>query len=111
MYRPPEGYTRYIELYNRSEKTVDLAGWMQANDTGTRRVLTTEREMLPPGEFMVILPDSTLLSRFPEIPSLMAGSALSALKVNGDAIVIRSEERRVGKESRMWSFGCLVYGN
>ena len=92
MYRPPEGYTRYIELYNRSEKTVDLAGWMQANDTGTRRVLTTEREMLPPGEFMVILPDSTLLSRFPEIPSLMAGSALSALKVNGDAIVIANAE-------------------
>src|SRR5690625_8026497 len=85
MYRPPEGYTRYIELYNRSEKTVDLAGWMQANDTGTRRVLTTEREMLPPGEVMVILPDSTLRSRFPEIPSVMAASGRPACMVCGRA--------------------------
>src|SRR5690625_6209653 len=57
MYRPPEGCTRYIELYNRSEKTVDLAGWMQIVDRGTDRILTTEREMLPPGEYMLIMPD------------------------------------------------------
>lgn len=92
MYRPPEGYTRYIELYNRSEKAVDLAGWMQANDTGTRRILTTDREIMPPGEYRVILPDRTLLSLFPGIPSIHAGSALSALKAGGDAIVIANAE-------------------
>src|SRR5690625_7465900 len=72
MYRPPEWYTRYIELYNRSEKVVDLTGWRQANDTGTRRPLTTEREILPPGEYRVILPTSTHPNQLPENPTRVA---------------------------------------
>jgi hypothetical protein len=95
MYDEPEDYTRYIELYNRSDKAVNLAGWQQANDTGTRRVLTTERVILPPNSYIVLLPNFNLLSVFPDIPALNAGSGLSALKNGGDNIVIANAENVV----------------
>ena len=92
MYDEPEDYTRYIELYNRSSKAVNLAGWQQANDTGTRRSLTAERIILPPNSYIVLLPNLNLLSVFPDIPALNAGSGLSALKNGGDNIVIANAE-------------------
>jgi len=92
MYDEPEDYTRYIELYNRSNKAVNLAGWQQANDTGTRRSLTAERIILPPNSYIVLLPNFNLLSVFPDIPVLNAGSGLSALKNGGDNIVIANAE-------------------
>lgn len=95
MYDEPDGYTRYIELYNRSDKAVNLEGWQQANDTGTRRILTTERVILPPQEYIVLLPNYNLLSVFPDIPYLNAGSGLSALKNTGDNIVIVNAENAV----------------
>lgn len=88
MYNEPDGYTIYIELYNQSEKALDIAGWKQANDTGTRRTLTNTRHIIPPDSFIVILPNTILLELFPDINYVNAGSNLSALKNGGDEIVI-----------------------
>ena len=95
MYNEPDDYTRYIELYNRSDKAFDLAGWRQANDTGIRRTLTSKRTILPPDSYVVILPNLNLLSIFPDIPHINAGSSLSALKNGGDNIVIANNEGTV----------------
>ncbi|TVQ65187.1 MAG: lamin tail domain-containing protein, partial [Balneolaceae bacterium] len=91
MYAPPQGLTRYVELYNRSGKWLDLSGWSQANDTGRRRVLTRESRVLGPGEYLVIAPDSTLWDRFEGI-ALLTSSSMPALKRGGDAIVIVNEQ-------------------
>ncbi len=88
MYDEPEGYTEYVELYNTSNKVFNLSGWQQANDTGTRRVLTEEQVYFPPKSYMVILPNEELLNIFPEIDFVNAGSSLPALKNSGDEIVI-----------------------
>ncbi|MDZ7721176.1 MAG: lamin tail domain-containing protein [Balneolaceae bacterium] len=92
MYDEPDGYTEYVELYNVSDKVFNLSGWQQANDTGTRRVLTEEQVYFPPGSYMVILPNEELLSIFPDIDFLNAGSSLPALKNSGDEIVITNAE-------------------
>lgn len=92
MYDEPDGYTEYVELYNKSDKVFNLSGWQQANDTGTRRVLTEEQVYFPPGSYMVILPNEELLSIFPDIDFLNAGSSLPALKNSGDEIVITNAE-------------------
>lgn len=88
MYDEPDGYTEYVELYNMSDKVFNLSGWQQANDTGTRRVLTEEQIYFPPKSYMVILPNEELLSIFPDIDFVNAGSSLPALKNGGDEIVI-----------------------
>ncbi|MEX2463570.1 MAG: lamin tail domain-containing protein, partial [Balneolaceae bacterium] len=93
MYNEPDDYSRYIELYNRSQKVIDLAGWKQANNTGTLRTLTDESYLLQPGAYVVIAPNEELLQvfLFPELPLINAGNRLSALKNGGDAIVIANE--------------------
>lgn len=92
MYDPPENYTEYIELYNVSDKAIDLAGWQQANDTATRNILTEEQVILPPNSYIAILPNFNLLNIFPDIPSLNAGTGLSTLKNGGDNIVVANAE-------------------
>ena len=90
MYNEPEDYTRYIELFNRSNKAIDLAGWRQANDTGTRRTITSQQTILPPNSYIVIVPNENLISIFPDIRFVNAGGNLSALKNGGDEIVIEN---------------------
>lgn len=92
MYDEPDGYTEYVELYNISNKTFSLAGWQQANDTGTRRILTEENIYFPPGSYMVILPNEELLSIFPDMDFVNAGSSLPALKNSGDEIIVTNAE-------------------
>jgi len=95
MYIEPDDYSRYIELYNRSEKIIDLSGWSQANNTGTRRILTEVTTLLHPAEYLVIAPDENLLHFFPDLPMIVAGNRLSALKNSGDNIVIVNRESLV----------------
>ena len=93
MYNEPDDYTRYIELYNASNKALDIAGWQQANNTGTRRTLTNDRTFFPPDSYLVILPNEELLNIFPDIENpVNAGGRLSALKNGGDDIVIVNNE-------------------
>ncbi|MDR9365011.1 MAG: lamin tail domain-containing protein [Balneolaceae bacterium] len=92
MYNEPEDYTEYIELYNVSDKTIDLAGWQQANDTVTRNILTEEQKILPPNSYIAILPNFNLLNIFPDIPHLNAGTGLSTLKNGGDNVVVANSE-------------------
>lgn len=92
MYDEPENYTEYIELYNVSDKAIDLAGWQQANDTSTRNTLTDQQKILPPKSYIAILPNFNLLNIFPDIPYLNAGTGLSTLKNGGDNIVIANAE-------------------
>ncbi len=92
MYNEPDDYSRYIELYNRSEKIIDLSGWRQANNTGTRRTLVEKTTLIHPKEFRVITPDENLLFFFPGLSIVNAGNRLSALKNGGDSIVIENRD-------------------
>lgn len=92
MYNEPDDYSRYIELYNRSDKIIDLSGWKQANNTGTRRTLIEEKMLFHPDEFVVITPDENLLYFFPDLKIMNVGSRLSALKSGGDSIIIENSD-------------------
>lgn len=92
MYRAASGWSRFIELYNRSDQAFDLVGWTYNNDTGNRRVITDDRRLLLPGSYVVLAPDATLLQHVPELPLINMGSRFSALKLGGDDIVIRDAE-------------------
>lgn len=92
MYNEPDDYSRYIELYNRSEKIIDLSGWRQANNTGTRRILIEETTLFHPNEYVVLAPNENLLFFFPDLQIINVGSRLSALKNGGDSIIIENNE-------------------
>ncbi len=92
MYNVAPGFSRYIELFNTSNKAIDIAGWTTNNDTGNRNIITNAPAVIPPGGFVVLAPDASLLSMFPDIDLINMGTRFQALKINGDNVVLRDNE-------------------
>lgn len=63
MYDPVVGGTDFVELYNRSAKTLSLAGWKLANVTSgvvaSPLTITGASYLLLPGEYVLITEDGT----------------------------------------------------
>lgn len=95
MYEPPPGTPEYIELYNSSNKSLDLNGWTINDNTGNIRTITTEAGIIPPGGRVVITPDNTLLKNHPAISLITMGSRFPALNNSGDDIVLKSGSGRL----------------
>ena len=91
MYDAPDDYSRYIELYNPSDKAIDIEGWTYNNNTGTRRTITGNRAVIPPESYLVFGPDESLLDIFPDM-NFVHMSSFPALKTGGDNLVIRDQD-------------------
>src|SRR5699024_8695227 len=88
-YAPLSGESEYIELYNPTTRSFDLQGWTLSDNRNAPAVMTNGPFILPPDSFVVIAPDNTLLSEYPDILLLPMGNQFPALNNSGDAIVVR----------------------
>lgn len=95
MYEPPPGESEYIELYNRSDKSLDLKGWTINDNTGNARVIISEQHIFPPDSYVVIAPDQTLLKEHPDISLITMSNRFPVLNNSGDDLVIRSGSGQV----------------
>ncbi len=64
MFEPLSGYCEYIELFNRSDKSVNLKNWkfndMRSQDGKANFInISSTNLLLNPGEYLIIAPDST----------------------------------------------------
>lgn len=71
LYDPVGSGADFVELYNRSNKTVSLQGMQMANETngvvGNFRTITTDPFLLLPGEFILLTPDPLdIATRYPQ---------------------------------------------
>lgn len=89
MSAPPSGQTEYIELYNPTSKSFNVQGWTINDNTGSLKTIASSRVIFPPGKFIVIAPDSTLMNSFPGIHLLTMGTDFPSLNNSGDDIVLR----------------------
>ena len=84
MADPLEDEPEWVEVYNRSEETINLAGWKVGDATSLTPPLNTYR--LDPGSFVLITPDSSaLIDRFGASINIIQ-TPLPALNNNGDQI-------------------------
>ncbi len=92
LYRPGGGVTRFLELYNRSDHSVNLQGWSIGRGTGTPITLQTGDApiVLPPDEHIVITADDSWVSE--EAENVKTVSSIPAFSSLGDAIFIRNEQ-------------------
>jgi len=88
MFDPPEGFTEYVELVNTSNKSIDLKDWQFNDAAGSPATITENSRVLPPGEWIALAPDETLLDIFPDISLITMGSGFSALNNGGDQLII-----------------------
>lgn len=99
LYRPggSAGVTRFLELYNRSEKDINLDGWTIGRGTGTPITLSGTASAdgnlpvsLPSGEHIVITADDSWVTE--EAENVKTVSSIPAFSSLGDAIFIQNEE-------------------
>jgi len=87
MYAPSSPEKEWIEIYNRSDRTINLKKWRIADRT-SETALTNTDFLLTPQQFAVISDDSTLLSFYPQSVSLLTGN-LPSLNNDGDRLLLK----------------------
>ena len=93
MYAPQDGGPEWIELYNKSDRAIDLSGWtIEDADSTQPRVLSAFLILIESSGYICIAQDSSdLFFSFPNVscPVLQPPKSWPRLNNNGDRIVIR----------------------
>jgi hypothetical protein len=92
MYAPIDE-PEWLELYNCSNKEIDIKGFLIA-DRGDTVYLMKESYILPPDEYLVVCNDSSLLQKR-NIPSQFLKSSVPSLNNTGDRIMIIDSLHRI----------------
>ncbi len=85
MYAPSSGEPEWVELFNRSDATINLNRW-RIGDNSTSVILP--EVFLQPDSFLVISRDSSILN-FYHVKSKIITVNLPALNNGGDAVVLK----------------------
>ncbi len=98
-FAPPAGESEWVELFNRSERSVDLNGWTFSDeDSLSAKRMTIEPFAIAPGEYVVIAADSVpFVQTFSDVRSevLFIEQGWPALNNSGDVAVIRDATGKV----------------
>ncbi|MEW5798677.1 MAG: lamin tail domain-containing protein [Bacteroidota bacterium] len=94
MYEPLPGKAEFVELFNRSSDSIDVADWKlmdQPGSTGSRSViqLSQQQRIVPPNGYVVIASDSSIFAQFPSLAGkFVIINSLLSLGNNGEDIVL-----------------------
>ena len=101
MYAPTSPQPEWIEIYNRSSKTIDLKNYQIADAADTIKIIT-QSTLLNPNEFFVIAKDSSILN-FYNINSGIRISSFPTLNNTDDKVILLDSLNRVIDSLRYFS--------
>ena len=89
MFKPEGGEPEWIELYNKSNETVNLKGW-KISDVVTipKTTVLNNQYHLAPKSYLVISNDSSILDYHRKIPGKLIVTQLSVLNNDEDGVVL-----------------------
>ena len=91
MYAPSPSSNEYVELYNRSDQAVNLARLAYADANRDFSPVTSTDTLLQPGEYAVLVRDTTTFrDAFPAV-SFLAPEGWDALNNGGDTVLLRDQ--------------------
>lgn len=93
MYAPLTSQPEWIELFNRSSKSIDIKNYKIADASDTVKVITNST-ILNPNDFFVIAKDSTIFNYF-NIPSQVKIASFPSLNNTDDKVIILDSLNRV----------------
>ncbi|PIB36942.1 hypothetical protein BFP72_16795 [Reichenbachiella sp. 5M10] len=65
LFNPESGGVDFVEIYNHSDKVIDLQNWVLASGSGegiTSKVITTDHRLVEPSTFVVLTADPLVLA-------------------------------------------------
>ncbi len=99
MYRPPAGLPSYVELFNASDKLLNLRNWRlqrRALSSEPERFITNDDLILQPGEFLVLTPDAEALQTMPNATGIYGMNNFPRFNIaSSDEIRLISENHEV----------------
>ena len=87
MYAPSTGEPEWVELYNRTNSSINLKKWKFSDAASTITITNSDIEILP-DSYIVLSRDSSILNYF-NVGSEIIEFSLPALNNTGDAVVIK----------------------
>ncbi|MBZ0198557.1 MAG: lamin tail domain-containing protein [Ignavibacteriaceae bacterium] len=93
MHSPIGGEPEWIELFNRSTKTINLKNYAVADNSDTTSIITDEIVLLP-GEYFLIADDSTI-NNFYNLTAKRIYKNFPSLNNSGDKIILLDSLSRV----------------
>ncbi len=88
MYAPPSGMPEWIECVNNSDDTISLAQWKIGDNSSTRAVIASQFIGIEPHQLFIITKDSSLLTLFPIMQTLVLKAPFPSLNNDVDAVVL-----------------------
>ena len=97
LYDPPPANDsgEFVELLNRSDKTLDLRDFTLNDSSGDDEPVTSEPAFVGPGEYAVIVQNADLFAAAYPGVAFVEQPAWSALNNSGDAIVLKADGVRI----------------
>ncbi len=92
MYAPSSPEPEWIEIFNRSGKTIDLRNYEIADSKDTVQVIFTNT-VLPPDSFFVVAKDSSFFVKYGNLSNVIISSFPSLNNSNDDVIILDSLSR------------------
>lgn len=89
MYAPSNGESEWIELFNSTDRFINLKGFTISDNSPTRVVISSNDYIASPGSYFVVAHDSSLFTVHPKLSGKVFITPLPHLNNNGDAVVIR----------------------
>ena len=87
MYEPANEEPEWIEIFNKTGKSINLRNWT-ISDNSNRVTLVSSDVFIEPGSFLVISKDSSISKFYTDIFNFIT-SPMPSFNNNGDAVVIK----------------------
>lgn len=90
LYKPESGESEWFEIYNLSQRPVDLNQWQLRDALGSWRLLADSSVQILPGQFAVVAAQPSFLRRYPDFNGLVIfPSSFPSLHNTSDSLLIR----------------------
>ncbi len=85
----------WIELYNRSDKSINISGWYYSDSDDNHKFILPEGTVIEPGEYLVLVEnDSSFISRFPDVKNY-SGETGFGLSGSGEFMKLVDNEGQI----------------
>ncbi|MEP2023392.1 lamin tail domain-containing protein, partial [Reichenbachiella sp.] len=95
LFNPNVGGVDFVEIYNNSEKAINLKNWALADKISDQKIITNENLVLDPFEYLAFTPNpAILITEYPkgEASKMIAMNAFPGLSDTEDSVLLISNE-------------------